>query len=93
MGLYGVSVIFMILQLLRKTKFYKAPIDIAKNTNNLNPNSNFFYDPFVTFITLVVLNICFFALNNKNQLSLKNCGSFLYLVLLVVTSLFILFGN
>lgn len=93
MSLFGGISLMFIVWMLRKTKFYKSPYQISK-LKNFSPNTHFFYDPFVIFIFLNILNIVFIVLNNSKFIrKLSNLSFILYMSFLVFMTMNLLFVN
>jgi len=94
MALYGSITLAIIVWMLRKTKFYLTPFQISK-VKNYDPNQSFFYDPFVIFASLILLNLSFSLLNNSKYIFrsnfFKNISFYFYISLLIILSLNIIF--
>ncbi len=97
MTTYGSLMIILISGLLWKTKFYKSPMQIAKKTHSLNPDKNYFFDPFVIFIFFTLLNLRFILLNNSAHLFrkrfFKNWGLVSYLTCMFFFTFCLLFSH
>lgn len=94
-SLFGILTLFLIHQSLVKSTIYRSPISLARKSKNMNPDYNFFLNPFVLFIFTVFLNIRFLLFNNYNRIMnrklLQNFGFILYLILIFFVSLSFLF--
>lgn len=94
MSVYGGMTLIFVIWMLRKTKFYQTPFELSA-VKSFDANKNFFYDPYVTFITLMLLNIAFTLLNNSKNLFKRsffiNFPFFFFTSLLFLFSLNILF--
>lgn len=91
---YGLVCLSFVTWMMRKTKFYQSPYELSKN-KNLDSNMNFFYDPFVVFLTLVFLNLIISILGNAKYLFQKsffgNFKYFFYFSFLLIGTLNLLF--
>lgn len=92
--MYGSITLAFVMWMLRKTKFYQTPYQLS-NTKTYDPNTSFFYDPFIVFATLLVLNVSFSILNNSKYIFRRsfftNLGFFFYISLLSLITFNILF--
>lgn len=66
------AVLLFVNWLLLKTKFYLSPSAMSANTKDKSPESFFYYDPYVNFISLVFLNIFFVFHSHRNNKFIKS---------------------
>ena len=94
---YGIVLMWLLMTLLWKSKFYQHPKDLINAKSHSMSSKHIFYDPFVVFIFFVYLNVRFIISNNTSILFskkiLKHIGFLLYTLFLMFVPFALLFVN